>query len=219
MPFKRVKLWERAYKRINTLEAVRNCSDKLRTLQILSTHNVPCLTAITANREMRVDGQESTLGKTIVFKNEGQIEQCSNPIGLAYYLQKCGYGTIKEEKLAEYRVILYRGNLIEMFRKIPKPNHESDFALKSYNSNFVIVRDENWRNRHNKILEICKKAMEVLKIDLCGFDVLINKQKEIKIIEANSGMGMCDNSIQKFYKLLEVEYGNEVPVLWRGNTY
>jgi hypothetical protein len=164
------------------------------------------------------DKTETMPNIPIVFKKDGVIKVCSDYNELDYYLSRCRYGTIKEEKIAEYRVIMYKGKLIEMFRKIPKPNHESDFALKAYNSNFVIVRDENWRNRHNKVLEVCKHAMNTLKIDLCGFDVLINKQKEIKIIEANSGMGMCDNSIQKFYRLLEVEYGNEMPVLWRRNT-
>ncbi len=161
------------YNWINEPEAVRNASNKRRMFELFEENEIKCIT--------RVNGHFVQYFISRITRN--------------------GITTIRENKVKEYRVIVYNGRMMKVMEKVPK---NGDFILKLENCDyqrverFVIPKED----RRNII-----RAVECLGLDLAGVDVLKNDKGEFKVIEVNSGPGMGEKNIGLLFRRIMEEYG------------
>jgi len=122
--------------------------------------------------------------------------------------KKYDYATLKEEKLVEYRILLLYG---EPFRIMAKFPIKKTFAYKQEYCQFVDIDIDDFKELYsNKIFVQLKKMVWKININLCGVDLILNQKGELKVLEVNSGAGMCGKSIKTFYKkLIKMLFENE----------
>jgi glutathione synthase/RimK-type ligase-like ATP-grasp enzyme len=187
------------YEVINTPTAVKNCSNKKRMFNILEDNDIKTLSFMDTDVEEDYTRAMTLLseGEDIVLRGlDGKWQVVDSPDDLTVMWDDFDYATKYEEKKYEYRIIIFRDELFKIYRKLHKGD---DFCLKKDNCAFIIVKPERMGSRHERMISECLRASKSLEIDLCGFDVMINTADEVKIIEANSGMAMCENTINQLY--------------------
>jgi hypothetical protein len=194
----------RGYKIINRTSAIRNCSNKKKMFKLFQENNIQSVRFIEFDESTEPINELG--GKILVLRKGGKIVlrtirgNCIPIPDKWIYRGEYEYATIKEEKVKEYRVILFRGKIVRAMRKMPQ---EDDFQLKQENCKFVTITPESSFPRET--IGNMIKAQKVLGIDLCGIDLLKNTDGEWKILEVNSGMSMSPRSVEIFYKMLMEE--------------
>ncbi len=178
---------KKGYTMLNDTKAVQNSVDKRKMFKLFKEHNIKSVKFIKLDNfleKLKAVGYLAR-GKDLVLRDVGL-----NVLGISQlisFIKSKGYATIKEEKVLEYRVLVFKDKILRTTIKLPK---EKDFVLKQENCKFVEVKpnfsDEEKENIINSI--------KCLKLDLGGVDVLVNDKGEMKIIEVNSGMSLCSKS-------------------------
>ncbi len=170
------------YDFINGVEPIRNCVDKERMLRLLKEGGVPCLEVV---------GNEG-FGKKAFKRGKGLF------VGRKSF-RSYDYATKWEDKKEEFRVVVFRGDVLRAMRKEPE-----DGVMDK------VLKQRCCRYRHVDKYEIgvgifsdCIKACEALGIDLAGVDVLVNMKGEVKIIEVNSGMGLGSRTAGRLFRAIE----------------
>jgi len=183
---------------LNTTESIKNCLDKKLMFKILKKNQVKCLKYFDLNKN--IDKVRTIfyllLNKELVLRNEKSLKVINFKEFKEIFNKKWKYSTLKENKLIEYRIIVFKNRIV---RAMIKLNTSKDFQIKQENSKFI---DIDINKLPKKVLKNIFKAVNSLKIDLSGIDILINKKGKFKIIEVNSGMSLCSKSIKRFYDIL-----------------
>jgi len=182
------------YEIINKVSAIRNCSNKKRMFEIFKQNNIISVHYFDL-REQRFEAVDYLYGGFKLVLRKGKEIKIIGMDKLEE-LKSYDYATIKEEKVKEYRVILFRGKIVRAMRKMPQT---TDFQFKQENCKFVTVTENSFPR---EVIKNMIKAQKVLGIDLCGIDLLKNTDGEWKILEVNSGMSMSPKSVEIFYKML-----------------
>jgi len=206
------KIDESAYKHyqiINKVGAIKKCVDKPRTLRILKKGGIRVIKSFDLRRYnpllfLYLIFRYLIWGKELVIKDRWNLEvvNLKKFFNLLDKIEKYLTISVKENKFQEYRVLVYKGKIFRILEKEPNPNV---FAWKNEVCHFEeIPYYWHWRKFVKEIKKECSKASLILKIDLCGIDVIRTK-KDIKILEVNSGAGMNYGSVRKFYQVLGKE--------------
>ena len=198
------------YQIINKTEAIKNCVSKASSLKKLRKKGV----SVVKTYDLKKFNPFLFLywiirylmwGRKAILKGRYSIRV----LGLKKFwallpkIEKFLYLMPKYKKSQEYRVILYKGKVLRIMEKTPNPNR---FAWKNEFCRFhEIPYYWHWCQFFKEIKRECSKASLLLKIDLCGIDIMRIGQDEVRILEVNSGCGLGKPSIRKFYKELERE--------------
>ena len=173
---------------INSVQAIKNCIDKENALRTLRKNKVKCLKCYSLKSKIGLFLATFYIKRGLVLRKEKELKLVSNLKDFLKYYKYYDYFTVKEDKVLEYRVIMFKNKPLRTTLKL---NNRGNFQLKQDNSKFIDVK---WIR--GDIIRNCRKATELLKIDLCGIDVLVNKKFDIRIIEVNSGMRLCRKSCE-----------------------
>jgi len=182
----------------NKTEDIKNCVDKKMMFKIMKRNRVKCLGFLDLSKSLdKIKAVLFLVNNDLVLRKNQDIQILNfNDLKKGLF-KKWDYATIKEEKLFEYRFIIFKNHIVRAMLKLNKNN---DFVLKQENSKFIDIDINKISKRTRKNL---LKAVKCLNIDLCGVDVLLNKKGKFKIIEVNSGMAMNSKSINSFYDILQ----------------
>lgn len=182
---------------INSAESVRNAADKQRMFEIFNRNNIKCVKYYDLNNFdtfTEAKRQMLYLNKCLVIRDNGyKLIGRKN----STQLPKCGYGTVREQKLKEYRIIVFRGRFLKVYEKLP---FEQCFAWKQDKCKFQRVFYPDFEP---EVVDNIINSVKCLGLDLGGVDLLLNTKGEYKILEVNSGMGMSDRTISQLYKRLK----------------
>jgi len=173
---------------LNTLEGVRNATNKLRTLELLRDNNVPHVKFTTdfTNLEEYKDGD----GNFYVRGSDNTVRYDNTIRSGDKYVS----APVKNKR-REYRVHVFNGRVISIYEKIP--NEENTKLYKSYNCSFKLRDPENCRLTLDNQLE-CIKAVNSLGLLFGGVDVIRDKNCNIFICEVNSSPALNDVNINRW---------------------
>lgn len=196
----------KGYRIINSVSAIRNCVDKKRMFYLLHKNKINALDFYDFSNFIDVLRclfvlRDSKLVLRRNFKSNNYFI-CDSIKDFLLNFLKYDYATKYEEKEKEFRVLMFRDEVLEIYEKRIKKKFKSKkvFDRKRYNCKFVRV---NKRDYNKELVKLCRNARKILGIDICGIDVLKNS-KGYKIIEVNSGAGIRRvDTIRKILNLIE----------------
>lgn len=187
------------YLLLNNPEAVKRAVNKKKMFEVLEDNRINCLKYM--DIEYLKGKAEAVVslfsGKEIVLRDGGDIKVITASELRELYNPKWKYATIKENKLLEYRFVVFRDKIL---RAMVKANAKGDFRVKQENSEFRMI--DITKIPEDAINNIIK-SVKCLGLDLAGVDVLLNMKDEFKIIEVNSGMALSPRSIKRLYKAVK----------------
>ena len=180
---------KKGYTILNTTKAVKNSVDKKKMFKLFKENEIKSVKFINLDNflgKIKAVGY-LTIGKDLVLREVGL-----NILGISQlinFLKSKEYATIKEKKVLEYRVLVFKDKILRTTIKLPK---QKDFILKQENCKFVGVKPKFSEEDKKNIIN----SVKCLGLDLGGVDVLVNGKDEMKIIEVNSGMSLCSKSVK-----------------------
>jgi hypothetical protein len=184
---------------LNKPEFVTNAVNKIKALQImklggvrvpefttdkvvatgwLSDSNVYCRTLTRAHG-----------GKGIIIAEQG-----------SHYLPNAPLYTRGIDSPAEYRVHVFRGEVIDYTKKIPNihlqisENYDT-IKIKSHQNGWTFARNVQKRD------SVCKqaiKAVEKLQLDFGAVDIIINEQDKPVVLEVNTACGLQGRTLTSY---------------------
>ena len=189
---------------VNKSNNIKNCTHKMDSLLAMQEAGVPCLEVMNLRTIQGYNKALSYVSQHIPLvlrkhsgywrvRNRRHFIRCTRN-------NNYDYATKIEKNVKEWRIVLFKGNLVRISWK--RPNIPS-FRRKSNTCTFFT--DDNY---DYEIINICRQAQKLFNIDLCGIDILQNERGEYKIIEVNSGMSLLRPSIRYIYKLIKKEIFN-----------
>lgn len=107
------------------------------------------------------------------------------------------YATEPIDKIAEYRVQVFKGEVVGVYSKIPNEDDEG-IIRKNANCHFSRVSEPS-----EEIKEIAIKATEVLGLDFSGVDVLKDNDGELYVNEVNSAPSLNTPNVERFSNLFK----------------
>jgi len=166
----------------NTPEAIAQCKDKVKTLTILELHGVKCIPFVTSAKNIPPHWNCITIREKLDgYQNEG--------LSYAYKGEAIPVAPLYTEYFPhdrEYRVCVFNKQFAVAYEK---QEEEGEWHLiKSNLKSLLPIKQE------------CIKAAAALGIDFVGFDVLVNKQNDFSILEANSAPVLTDEMLSLFLK-------------------
>ena len=184
---------------INSQEAIKRCIDKGEMFRHIKGYSVDYINLKNPIGVFR-GFLALTLSKELVLRKGGKLKCVGSVREFSKLLKKYDYATIKENKKFEYRVLMLYG---KPFKIKMKYNKKGGFVNKQENCRFIDINIDDFRELYgNSIFDDLSKAVWNLGIHLCGVDLILNDKGEFKILEVNSGAGMCGRSVREFYRIL-----------------
>lgn len=180
----------KATRLINNTKAVACCIDKLRTFTILKEAGGINIPEFTTNAAKAKDWDIVVVRKELdAAGNKGMeyVDPSRQPLPDAPLYTK--YFSHNRE----YRVVVVPENIGIM--------HVQAYIKKEKDGEWTLFEDNSIHL--DAVKAQCLKAAEALRIDYVGFDVLMNKQNQFIILEANSGPIITDTTIKAFKKMLK----------------
>lgn len=205
------KIDEKEYKKyriINKVRAIKRCVNKASSLNQLEKNGVSVVKSYNLKKFnpflfLYLIFRYLIWGRDLVLKGRWRLEvlNLKSFFNILPKIEKFLYLMLKYEKTQEYRVILYKGKVVRIMEKIPNSNQ---FAWKNDNGcKFKeIPYYWHWIKSIIDIKRECVRASLLLKIDLCGIDIMRVGQDEVRILEVNSAMGLGRPSIRRLYKVI-----------------
>ena len=180
---------KKGYAILNTTKAVKNSVDKKKMFKLFKENEIKSVKFINLNNFL---GKIKAVGYLAIGKDLVLREVGLNILGISQlvnFLKSKEYATIKEKKVLEYRILVFKDKILRTTIKLPK---EKDFILKQENCKFIKVKPNFSKEEKKNIIN----SVKCLGLDLGGVDVLVNNKNEMKIIEVNSGMSLCSESVR-----------------------
>lgn len=199
----------------NTLDSIKNSSNKLKTKKLMIDNNIP--TAEYWNHEdflsniedifqeykiiiaKKIKGSKGIGMKLLHSVNEfNDWTSNDNPNLNEYFFEK--YYSYNRE----YRIHLFNGELIYTNRKMLKEDAVDRWYRNDSNSVWYLETNPlfNKPSNFDKIIEDCKKLQELTGLNFSSFDVRVqsDKHKEPKyiILETNSGSSMGEGTAEAY---------------------
>jgi len=216
--------WEdaavRGVKMINSPSAVGNCVNKLTTLKLLSTKEVPCLAMSTVRADARIwiDNGDKVIIRHILNGKQGKgielVENKGDLVSAPLY-------TKFFDKTHEFRVHVFDGVAIDLIQKkrmgskkrAERGIKEVDELTRNHKKGWVfahkdLICDGGLPSR-GTIEEIGIQAAEAVGADYCGVDILAKYSDngmllEALVCEVNSAPGMSSpTTFNAYIKAIE----------------
>lgn len=199
---------------INEAAAIHKVADKAGFRKELIADKL-CLSTYYSVKELEEEENENLEGGVIVRpKTHAQgrhVYLCKTPEEVQEAIRKCGEGFYISkfiDKVAEYRIFVVSGRVVCVANKIP-----ADAKAVAWNvargGKFENVRWDDWP------LKACKVAIAAFDksgLDFGGIDVMVDKDGEAYVLEANSACSLTSPYRQEcFAKAFDyiVNNGNE----------
>lgn len=173
--------------KINSATAVARCIDKFSTFSLLSKYNIPV-------PQYTLDKNVAALWPCVVVRAEKDgamnagMEYCY-PKGKAARIPDAELYTEYYDHKKEFRVVVLKNAIIACYEKV-REGEEWMFYERSY-------------QYLQPVQQACLDAAAVLKIDYVGFDVLVNKENEFVILEANSAPIITEDVMKAFRRIIK----------------
>lgn len=180
----------------NTPEAVKNASNKKRMFRLFQENNINAIEYINLETQKELALMKLRHGKKLVLREEKSLKLIGPVFGKQKIRNSNGYVTIKENKLSEYRIIVWNNRILKTYIKLPN-NYIKKFQYKINNCTFKRLC---YNPFDSETTENILKSVRCLGLDLAGVDLLLNKDGEYKIIEVNSSPGMSEKTIKYLYQ-------------------
>jgi glutathione synthase/RimK-type ligase-like ATP-grasp enzyme len=181
---------------LNSLESVKNASDKYKMMKILTESGIPTCEVLfdpfgfTYELNDILDRFRDENGGFFIRGANHQVRYDDTVKTGDLYLTKP-----LENKRREYRVHVFNGEVIAIYEKIP--NDESVKMFKSHNCSFKLRNIENCRlTKENQ--ETCIKAVNSLGLLFGGIDLMRDKDQNIFISEVNSAPALNSTNIDRY---------------------
>lgn len=180
---------------INTRQAIQNASSKYRMLQLLSddeTINVP--------KTLLLHNAAVPLEVLREYKREGNfyVRDSNESVRFDNVIQPTDmYITQPIERQKEYRVLVFNGNIIKVYEKVPK--EVGQVLMKSYNCDF---RRKDITRFNQDALQMCIRGVKKLGLVCGGCDLIKDVNDKFYINEINSGFGLNNPNVELFRDLI-----------------
>jgi len=191
---------EQGWRIVNRVKAIRKCVDKKAMFRAFEKAGVKSLSFFdlkTASGLIHA-GTLVSMGKKMVFRRGRAYLIVSNTLDFVRNYGLFDYATVFEDKLLEWRVLVYKGKVFKVMKK--DADDDGVFALKQESTRFRRVDSPL-----KEVAEQSVKAAAALGLDLCGVDVCLTKKGDVKVIEANSGMALGKHSCRLLAELINAE--------------
>ena len=198
--------WMVATNILNSSEAVSRASNKLYTFNILDLYNIPT-PAFTTNPDVALSwvalGRRVLARKQLHGHSGAGIEECTvtdipkAPLYVEYI-----------PKIAEYRVHVFDGAVIDIQRKRKSTNGILDKCIRSHANGWVFTR--NYADLPRSEAGICVTAVDALSLDFGAVDLIVDKQNKHFVLEVNTAPGLEGTTIDLYTTaILQRFYNND----------
>jgi len=180
---------------LNRRKAVKRCLNKKKMFRIFKANAIPSPEYFDLGKKSDVlkAAGYCIMKREIVLRRGRDIRIAGSVRDFLRRYRDYDYATLKINKLAEWRVIVFRDKIVKVSIK-----RGSCFALKNANARFEPVYHFS-----KDAMKLCKRVARIFGIDLCGIDICYDKDAEdFKIIEINSAPGMNRDSVKIFLNYL-----------------
>jgi len=185
---------------INRPGAVHNCSNKVRFFEMMNRAQVtpPFATTMAGARSM-IEAGHKVVCRTQIASHSGEgiviAERMDQLVRAPLYTQYI-------PKVAEYRIHVFDGRVIDKQRKIRDPNvpdNRVDWNVRSHLRGFIFARNATtWPG-----IEACERAvltaMRTSGLVFGGVDVIYNeRQRRAYVLEINTAPGLEGTTVQNY---------------------
>lgn len=195
---------------LNTSEAINNASNKLRMMELLRQNSAVTLPPIKFIRGGLVGSEYDLPNVDDVRDDEGNMFIRGNGVIRFDNQLKAGdvYATKKIDKVREYRVHVFNGEVIGIYEKIPE--QEGVLIYKDSNCKFSRRNPEAGKLLcTDEAQAMCVEAVKTLGLLFGGVDIIKErKTKKFFITEVNSSPALNAENIQRYINLF-VDYINQ----------
>lgn len=181
---------------LNSLQAVKNASDKLAMMKILVGANIPTAEILfdPFNSE-NLDSFRDENGGFFVRGSNGSVRYDDIVTSSDLYVSKS-----IENKRREYRVHVFNGEVIAIYEKIPQDENVKLF--KSHNCKFSLVDMSRMRLRPED-LDVCINAVNSLGLLFGGVDLMRDKDQNVFVSEVNSAPALNGTNINRYLEKIK----------------
>lgn len=193
---------------LNSLEAVRNASNKLLMMRNLVDAEI-------STPKVLFDPSNSTPETLNEYRDENNGFYVRGRNSEVRYTETVDRGDLYvsmpiKNKRREYRAHVFNGEVIAVYEKIP---NETDIKLfKSYNCHFSL-KDMSNCNLTLENQAMCIKAVESLGLLFGGVDIIRDKDKNVFICEVNSAPALNGTNIDRYVSKIIEYVGNKGVIL------
>lgn len=181
---------------LNTSAAVREASNKLATFQKLAVEGGPRLPQWTTDKNEALGWlRKSTVlartslqghsGSGIIVVNKGETGLPDAPLYVKYIY--------KDE---EYRVHIFKGEVIDTQKKVRDPDKEpTTWKIRSHKNGFIFIR--NGVELSEEVREQSLRAFRLSGCDFAAVDVIVREGKAY-VLELNTAVGLEGTTVEKY---------------------
>lgn len=195
---------------INKADAVKRAGNKLHTFQRLAQLEVS-IPQFTSNRDEAINWLEKNLTvvarKVLTGHSGAGIEILEK--GLDFVEAPLYNVYIPKDR--EYRVHVFKGQIIDVQRKVKGPDREVvDWKVRSHGNGFIFIRNEEASGKPYKdvLEEVVRshsiRAVAALGLDFGAVDVVFNKRRgKAYILECNCAPGITGETVNIYKNAFE----------------
>ena len=197
---------DEGYDFINRSRNIKNCVNKKSMFLNLIMADIPCLDYYDLEELESINHSylDLLLGKTLLLRSPHYRDYMlvSRDTPVVPFNPRYTYATKLEDKLREWRIIVFNGRIFRDWEKTPLD--PTELYWHKENCVFSKVRYPN-----NIPEDLALRSALALGMDLCGVDILENKDHDYKVIEVNSSMALSETSVLRLYRRIMRSYDIE----------
>lgn len=186
---------------INSIEAINNARDKLRTLMLLNDNNIriPKYGLVfedATNMTFFARNRYHKKGKDILIYKDDDVV----PVEMLKHTKDYWIKYIPVNN--EYRVHVMNDNVIQICKKIPNDNtHENDM-IRNLEHGWHFAEARNWENGYTKLKEMAVATVKCLELDFGAVDIILGKDKKYYVLEVNTAPGLDNKRLELYVEYL-----------------
>lgn len=183
---------------LNKPDAVARAANKLRTFERLTLRGVQTVPWTTDRRvaQQWLDNEFTVYERTVLNGHSGRGIVLSHPrehssVGHAPLYTK---GVLKAH---EYRVHVFRGEVLDYSKKRRRSGVETNDCIKNLSNGWVFCRDEV--ALPEKVKSLALQALSALDLDFGAIDVLYREtENRAYILEINTSPGLQGTTLERY---------------------
>ena len=199
------KVWRGVAPKLNRNNLVYgDCKDKLEQYQWFKEQGISSVQFTTSKDEANawVEKGCTVFARTLLRSSEGKgivVVEAGQPSALPF----APVYTLYKKKKREFRVHVFKGNVVQVLEKRKKKGFEGETNTKIRNTANGYVFCSQDVVEPPGIRELALKASKVTNSDFKGVDIGFNeKLNELFVIEVNSAPGIEGSNIQRYIEAI-----------------
>lgn len=190
---------------LNSVQSIRNCSDKLRMKRLFKEAGINS-PVFFSGEEIAKTKPKFPIIKKIQFRSRGHgmvFVKDQKELDKQLKLNKGDSGVYYEEYFdgcREYRFHVSALGCFYTCRKVRKKDAKDRWYFNSANSSWLLETNPGYDRpkTYDSIIKQCQKGLKALGLDFAAFDVRVKKDGSFMILEANSAPSFGDLTAQKY---------------------